>query len=220
MNASGENGKLGRAEHWLELMSTILIAVAAVATAWSGYQSTRWSGEQTKDYSRANATRLESTRASSLANSQTEIDVATFIQWVDAFATGEEELQDFYFTRFREEFKPAVEAWIATRPRTNPEAPLTPFAMPEYSLEAREQAAELEEEASAFTEEANRNNQRSDNYVLAVVLFALSLFFAGISTRLVTVRSRAAILTLGWVVFTATLVWVATFPVSIAVSGG
>ena len=208
----------GATAQWLvELLSTVLIAVAAVATAWSGYQSARWSGEQAKAYSRANATRLESTRASALANTLTQIDVATFTQWVDAFALGQDELAEFYFARFREEFRPAVDAWIATRPRVNPDAPLTPFAMPEYRLDAQDEADRLETAATAATEEATRSNQRSDNYVLAVVLFALSLFFAGISTRLPTTRSRAAILGLGYVVFVGTLVWIATFPVSFGV---
>jgi len=213
----GTTESRGAAEHWLELVSTVLIAVAAVATAWSGYQSSRWSGEQAKAYSRANASRLESTRASGLANAQTQIDVATFTQWIDAFAREEEELADFYFARFRDEFRPAVDAWIATRPRFDPDAPLTPFAMPEYRLQARDDADRLEAEATAASEDAARFNQPSDNCVLAVVLFPTSLFFAGISTRLPTTRSRTAILALGCVVFVATLVWVATFPVTVAV---
>lgn len=205
------------AERWLELVSTVLIAVAAVATAWSGYQSTRWSGEQAIAFSRANASRLESTRASAFANAQTQIDVATFTQWIDAFALDETELADFYFRRFREEFKPAVDAWLATKPRTNPDAPLTPFAMPEYQLEARDEADRLEAEATAAAEDASTFNQRSDNYVLAVVLFALSLFFAGVSTRLPTTRSKGAILALGCLTFLATLAWVATFPVNVGI---
>ncbi|MFO7571465.1 MAG: hypothetical protein R6W48_02550 [Gaiellaceae bacterium] len=206
-----------RAENWLELVATLLIAVAAVATAWSGYQSARWSGEQAKAYSRANAARLESTRASALANTQTQIDVAIFTQWVDAFALEQKELADFYFARFREEFRPAIDAWIATKPRVDPDAPLTPFAMPEYQLEAQVEADRLEEQATAEAQDAGTFNQRSDNYVLAVVLFASSLFFAGISTRLPTTRSRMAILVLGCVVFLATLGWVASFPVNFGV---
>ncbi|WP_279741091.1 hypothetical protein, partial [Staphylococcus aureus] len=77
-------------------------------------------------FSRANAARIESKRASSLANTQAEIDVATFTQWVDAYAAEQTELADFYLKRFRPEFKPAVDAWIATRPLRNPDAPLTP----------------------------------------------------------------------------------------------
>jgi hypothetical protein len=90
----------------LELLATLLLALATVATAWSGYQASRWNGEQAKAFSRASARRIESARSDSLANAQTQIDVATFTQWVDAFARGETELADFYFKRFRAEFKP------------------------------------------------------------------------------------------------------------------
>ena len=71
-----------RAGAWVEVVSTVVLSLAAVAIAWSGYQASRWTGEQAKAFSRANAARLESTRWSNLANSQTEIDVATFPQWV------------------------------------------------------------------------------------------------------------------------------------------
>jgi hypothetical protein len=128
-----ENGRRGRGG-WVEVASTVVLAVAALAIAWSGYQASRWTGEQAKAFRRANAARVESTRWSSLANSQTEIDVATFTQWVNSYARNETELADFYRKRFRKEVNPAVEAWIATRPLKNPDAPLTPFATPQYRL--------------------------------------------------------------------------------------
>ena len=33
---------------WVEIAATVLLALAAVATAWSSYQATRWNGEQAK----------------------------------------------------------------------------------------------------------------------------------------------------------------------------
>ena len=72
-----------------------------------------------------------------MANRQGQIDVALFTQWVDAYVREETELADFYRGRFRDEFKPAFQAWVATEPRTNPDAPLSPFAMPEYKLAAQ-----------------------------------------------------------------------------------
>jgi hypothetical protein len=63
----------------LEMFAAVLLALAAVATAWSSYQASRWNGEQANAFSRANAARIESTRASGLAEAQTQIDVATFI---------------------------------------------------------------------------------------------------------------------------------------------
>ena len=53
--------------------------------------------------------------------------------------------------------------------------------------------------------------------MLAVVLFASSLYFAGISTKLQSVPARATILVLGCFVFIGTVVWLATLPISISV---
>jgi len=201
----------------VEVLATVLLAVAAVATAWSSYQASRWNGEQAKAASRANAARIESTRSSGLASAQTQIDVATFMQWVNAYALDQTELATFYFRRFRAEFKPAVDAWIATRPRRNPDAPLTPFAMPQYRLAANQEAARLEARAETLAANARADVQRATNYVLGVVLFAASLFFAGMSTKLGTPRLRGVLLALGGVLFVGTAIWLATLPISVSV---
>jgi hypothetical protein len=201
----------------VELVATVLLAVATVATAWSGYQSTRLNGEQAKAGGRANALRIESAKAAGLANTQSEVDVATFTQWVNAYSLRQTQLEDFYFSRFREEFKPAVGAWIATRPLKNPAAPPTPFAMPEYRLEARAAADRLQTQAEASAAQVLTYIQRSSNYVLGVVLFASALFFAGMSTKLRSPRLRVAMLSMGCAVFFLTSVWIATSPVSVSV---
>jgi hypothetical protein len=151
-----------------------------------------------------------------VANREAEIDVELFIQWVDARAHGDRELETFYRRRFRDEFTPGFRAWIASRPFTNRDAPLSPFDMPQYRLAATDQVDRLEARATAAAEEAREDIERADRYVLAVVLFAASLFFAGVSTRLRTRWGEALILGLGCVLFLATLAWVATFPVSLA----
>jgi hypothetical protein len=202
---------------WIEVVSTVLLALAAVATAWSGYQASRWNGEQARAFSRANASRLESTRSSNLANAQTEIDVATFTQWIDSYARNETHLADFYRKRFRKEFKPAVEAWIATDPLDNPSAPLTPFATSEYHLAANAEAERLQAVAEAAAAEASRDIQHATNYVLGVVLFSAALFFGGISTRLGSLRARAAVLGIGCAVLLGTVAWMATFPISLSI---
>jgi hypothetical protein len=201
----------------MEIAATVLLAVAAVATAWSSYQAARWNGEQAKTASAVNKARLEAARASDLANAQTEVDVATFSQWVDAYARKESVLADFYFKRFRKEFKPAVDAWLATTPLRNPDAPLTPFAMAEYRLAATAEAERLDQKAEDLAAQVRRNIQRSTNYVLGVVLFAVALFFAGMSTKLTGSGPRKALLLVGWVMFTGAAVWIATSPVSISI---
>jgi hypothetical protein len=200
----------------VEAVATVILALAAVATAWSGYQASRWHGEQAIAFSHANATRVESTRASNLADAQTEIDVASFTQWVDAYAHHETELADFYRRRFRGEFQPAVAAWVATHPLRNPDAPLTPFAMPNYRLAANARAERLEVAAEAAAAQASRDIQVANDYVLAVVLFSAALFFGGISTRLHRPRPRAVLLGVGCALLVGALAWVATFPINIS----
>ena len=202
---------------WFEIVATVVLALAAVATAWSSYQATRWNGEQAKASSRANALRIEAARAQGLAETQTGVDVATFIQWVDATAHDDADLAEFYTDRFRVEFQPAFEAWLATDPLTNPDAPRTPFAVEEYQLAAAAEAERLDGEAEEMAAAVRRNIQRAANYVLGVVLFAVALFFAGMSAKLRGAGPRLALLIVGCLVFVGTAAWIATFPISVSV---
>lgn len=206
-----------RKRNRIEIAATVLLAVAALATAWSSYQAARWNGEQAKASASANKARIEAARASGLANAQTQVDIATFVQWVDAYARRESTLEDFYFKRFRAEFKPAVSAWLETRPLRNPDAPLTPFAMPEYRLAATAEAGRLDAKAEESAAQSREYIQRSTNYVLGVVLFAMGLFFAGMSTKLGAPGLQKSMLALGFAIFAGAVVWIATSPVSVGI---
>jgi hypothetical protein len=91
--------------------------------------------------------------------------------------------------------------------------------MPEYRLAASTEAQGLESTVAAASERAQDANQRAGSYMLAVVLLASALFFAGISTRLETPAVRRIVLGLGCVVLTATVVWLATFPTELTPIG-
>lgn len=192
----------------VELVATMVLAIAAIATAWSGFQSSKWSGEQTIHFSEASAARTESTRASTSAGQLAQIDVGMFSAWLAALdsdlRSGEIEivagepyvpdqntLSGFLFTRFRGEFSLAVEAWLETGPLGNSSAPTSPFVMPDYTLDSAAQADALLIQAEQKVADARRANQNSDNYVLTGVLFALVLFFAGISAKLQRARNRS-----------------------------
>jgi hypothetical protein len=202
-----------RSEWRLDLLATLLLALATFGTAWAAYESRQWTGQQSQGYSRATANRIAVNRESALANRQVQIDVATFLQWVDARANGNTRLAEFYRARFRDEFAPAFAAWLATKPLTNPNAPETPFAMPQYRLAANTEADRLEAAAGVDSNRAKDANERANDYMLAVVLFASALFFAGISTKLESSGQRTAVLVLGCVLFLGTLVYLATLPI-------
>jgi hypothetical protein len=218
----GDQASNGRASgapkrDWVEIVATLLLALAAVATAWSSYQATRWNGEQAKAAGRTNGIRIQAARAASLAEAQTQVDVATFMQWVNADTTNDTALANFYRNRFRQEFRPAFTAWMATRPDQNPDAPPTPFAMPQYRLASTANAERLDQAAEASSASVATNIQRATNYVLGVVLFAVALFFAGISTKLQSPALRKLLLVLGCLLFATTVAWIATLPVSVSI---
>ena len=200
----------------IEVLATVLLSLAVVGTAWSSYQAARWNGEQAKTATRANAVRIEAARAQSEAEAQTELDVATFIQWVDATASDTGELADFYEARFRPELQPAFAAWLETDPFTDPDAPPTPFAMPEYRLESAAEAARLDAEAEVLSARVRTNIERATTYVLGVVMFALVLFFAGLGTKFQGDGTRKVMLGMAAVVFAGATVWIATRPISIS----
>jgi hypothetical protein len=100
---------------------------------------------------------------------------------------------------------------------TNPDAPLTPFAMPEYRVASQVEADRLDQSAEQSSATVRRNIQRASNDVLAVVLFAVALFFAGMSSKLQAPGLRTAMVAIGGAVFIGSATWIATFPVSISV---
>ena len=106
------------------------------------------------------------------------LDVVTFVSWLGAVAGGDDRLRKFYEGHLRAEFRPAFDAWVATRPAVNAGAPSLPFVMPEYRLAADAEVARCDIAAVRAAEDARHANAVSDSYMLATVMFALVLFFA------------------------------------------
>jgi hypothetical protein len=207
----------GRGIGAFELLITVLLIVGAAATSWSSYQATRWNGEQAKAAGATSALRIEASRAASMASAQTQIDVATFIAWIDAGGSGDTELEEFYTERFRPEFKSAFDAWLANDPLVDASAPKTPFAMEEYKVASAEEAARLDAEAERSAATVVTDIQRSSNYVLSVVLYTIVLLFAGMAAKMSSRRLRIGVVVAAYAVLISALAWVATFPVSVAV---
>ena len=89
--------------------------------------------------------------------------------------------------------------------------------MPQYKLAATADAERLDAEAEESAAEVRLYIQRGSNYVLGVVLFAVALFFAGMSTKVGDRRLQMVTVALGCTVFLCTLIWIATFPISLAI---
>ncbi|MEJ0009483.1 MAG: hypothetical protein WDN72_02505 [Alphaproteobacteria bacterium] len=170
-------------DQMLEIIMGILLAIAGVTSSWGGYQAALWDGQQAAEYTRAGAVRAESVRASNEAGQLELADVAMFTEWLDAYAAGDTRRADFYRARFRPEFVPAFEAWVASEPMKNPKAYKLPFNQPQYHQKLQDAAdARAAEAAKAFAD-GQKDNAVSDMYVRATVLFAMAMFFIGVAQQ-------------------------------------
>ncbi|MEA2022877.1 MAG: hypothetical protein U9N79_01155 [Actinomycetota bacterium] len=200
----------------LESIASIVLAIAVVLTAWAAFQAGKWGGEQSIQFSVAGASRTESTRADTRGGQLAQIDVAMYIDFVTAFVDDvgsrriprydgstftptEGTLSGFLYERFREEFRPAMDAWLATDPVGNPDAPATPFDMTEYQVAEFAEAQRLVEIADEAAVDARTANQNGDNYVLTAVLFATVLFFSGIASKLESRWNRHFVNVVGFI---------------------
>jgi|SRR5271163_2286904 len=151
---------LPKFEKSLEIVATLLLAFATVGSAWSAYQAKRWGGVQMFRMVAANGARSEAVRLSDKASQLTSIDVSMFLQYAAAVSSHQQQLSDFILQRFRPEMKVAVDAWLATHPLKNPDAPPSPFAMKEYSLSTLKQSDQMNQVALQKFERS-QSRQRS-----------------------------------------------------------
>lgn len=193
-------GQGDRFDRRVEFFSAIVLALAAVLTAWCGYQAALWGGKQAKAYSDASAARIMAAQQTSEAMLRSSIHIGLFTEYAAAISQENQRLADFLYARFPPELKTATKAWRATDPLNNPNAPLSPFDMPAYQLPQQAEAQRLEEEAGQKSAEADQANAQSDQYVLLTVIFATVLFFGGISGKFQWRMIDLAMLAMGVVV--------------------
>lgn len=188
-----ENGKSGK----FEFVCTVAIALAALLSAWCTLQSALWNGTQAFKIAEFDAAGRAAAKWTVLAHKQNMVDLTTFVEYVNAYETGNEKLAAFYSDRFRPEFKPAFEAWMAEDPFNNSKAQPHPFFMAEYQLALSKKADEETGKSNQALNEARRASAISDSYVLNTVLFALVLFFCGIGGQTKRQSTRVLMLTIG-----------------------
>jgi hypothetical protein len=203
-----------RTERMLELGAVLLLSLTTLATAWSGYQAARWSGEQSQHYAKASATRIKAQQQSTSAGQLRIDDLLYFNGWLDARRSGNAALAEVYRRRFRPEFVPAFDAWIAQKPFTNPDATPGPLYVPEYHLAELDRANELDAEADKLYLEGTQAKTNDDHYILSTVFFAAVLFFAGISLRLLWLPLRVFVMGMATVLLVSGVVYVATLPIA------
>jgi hypothetical protein len=196
--------------HVRETVVIIVLSITAVLTAWSGYESSQWSGEMSVAFSEASNARIEAARQAGVANAARQADLTIWGVYLQARAQGDTTLARYVEQRFTEHFRVAYKAWIAEGEPTN-----GPFKMKEYVPPGTTEAAASDQRADSRFAEALLFNQHGDNYTILTVLFALVLFFAAASTRLGSPPAQRILLGVAITFLTTSTVILATFPIDI-----
>lgn len=197
----------------IEIASTILLALATIATAWSGYQSARWGGEQTDHSVRAATAIVRVGKFANLAEQKNNLHISLFGQYAEAVSMDNLRFANSLLSRFPEPLKAATIAWEQTQPWTSSSAPATPFELPEYVLDETRQAEHWEQFSAAEAEAANEASEISDRYLLFTIIFASVLFFGGVSGKFGWQPLDLTVLVLGTIGFAIGLVILFTSPI-------
>lgn len=203
---------ISRRDRILEMCAAALMSIATVATAWCAYQSAEWGGEQAFLLGESQRAGREADLHAALAAQKRNLDVSVFMEWIGGLATDNERLTDFYAERFPPNLGIAVEAWLATEPRTNPDAPPHPFMMEEYKIAEDTIAARAALESEAKWAEAREADQNGDSFVLLTVIFASVLFFGGIEQKFTDRKVRTGLLVVGSLLFFGGLIAMLNYP--------
>ena len=177
----------------LEIIEAIVLAMVAIATAWSGYQSARWDGLQDELYAQSSRLRVEAAGLLTRSGQEQTYDASAVAEWIKAEAANNQKVAQMFARRMRPEFRPAFEAWVKTDPINNPDAPPGPMMMPEYRNANAVDAANRGEDATLAFEQGAAARAISDKYVRATVTLATVLLLVAISQRFKTHRVRTGL---------------------------
>jgi hypothetical protein len=178
MSAAGSDQRRGRG---IEIMAVVLLAVATMGSAWCAYQASAWNGEEARLGREASEARLEASRVFALATQKITFDTNFIAQYAAAIADDKPELAAFYLdTLARPELRPLLEEWKAEVDAGNSPTPL--FENEEYLAEQLAPYQEASALGESLSNESLLAGDTGDQYVLATVVLAIALFFAGMTT--------------------------------------
>jgi hypothetical protein len=201
-----------RRAQWAEIVEAAVLAIVAVATAWSGYQASKWDALSVEHYNLASRTTVLSDEKATLAGQDRLYDITTFNAWVDAKVAGKDKLAAFYQRRFRSEYATAFAAWWKLDPVNNPSAPAGPIFMAEYTNASSQESARLAEDAKFHFEKGVSARETGDKYVKVTVLLATVLLLTALSQRFEILGPRVAVISVASALLVISSYWILTLP--------
>jgi hypothetical protein len=197
---------------WAEIAEAVLLAIVAVATAWSGYEAAKWGALSDENYTLASRTTVMSQQKATLAGQDRLYDIITFNGWALGRTAGNEKLTDFYERRFRPEYQTAFQAGKALDPLHNSSAPPGPIFTPEYRNANATESANLAERANSYFAKGVSTRGTGDEYVKVTVFLATVLLLTAISQRFTRLGPRTAVLVVAFILLSVSAFWIFTLP--------
>jgi hypothetical protein len=197
---------------WVPVIEALLLSVVTIVTAWAGYSAAKWSTESRLQLAEASSLRLQANRALAGAMETRNFDSSTFNAWFTAYTLDNPEKMAIAERRFRPEFRAAFDAWLATDPENNPDAPPGPTYMPNYQQTDQAKADALDRAAEAKFRTGERSGGVADNYVRITVILAAVLFLIGIGTTFMGRQIRYGIAGVSTVLLVVALALIAQQP--------
>ena len=96
----GEGRRSAYVYRRVELLAAVVLALATVGTAWSGYQSALWGSDQAVHGQRASKATIRAAHFTDLGEQKFSLHASLFGQWVAAASSGNTALADFLLDRF------------------------------------------------------------------------------------------------------------------------
>jgi hypothetical protein len=180
VSAEGTVRKRRQERQWVELVTAALLSLGGAATTICSYEASIWGGRQAASFSRATLLRTDAAQIAERAGQLALVDVSSFVAWLQASQGGQPHLAEVFRARLRPEFRPLFEAWLAQEPFKNPAAAATPFTQFSYHVAKEDEAQALSQLADEVFEEGQYANAQTDYYLRGSVIFAMTLFFAGV----------------------------------------
>jgi hypothetical protein len=184
----------------------------AIIAAWSGFSAAKWSTESSIKLSRAEAAHFAANRAFDQSQTLRVGDATMFNAWFGAYTSGRARAAAVAVRRFRPEYRVAFDAWMATHPFTNPNAPPGPQSMPEYHPAGLAESLFLTAEARAGYKEGEHAAAISDDYVRTTVILGSVLFLIGISSHFPVRGARIGMVSVGVALLVFAVVLILTLP--------
>jgi hypothetical protein len=201
-----------RQSPWIEIAEAAVLAVVAVATAWSGYQATKWDAISSQNYSLASSTNMRAQERATLAGQDRLYDIVTFNGWIAAESARNKTLLAEYERRFRPEYAVAFLAWQKLDPLHNASAPAGPIYMPEYVSANAVESKKLAAEAMGYFEKGVNTRETGDHYVKVGVFLATVLLLTALGQRFDILGPRVVLLFVAFVLLLVSAFWIITFP--------